>query len=153
MSKTEADLLTCALDDLTIFELTILIPLLQRQTSINTLGNIPNVSNGTVLIILCARNKESCFDVGVTCSTDCQTDHKILCAGIRMNTPHKPSASKITLKYAISSLKDTVREKYNNMVVREVSQDWKQEDIGDKKWEIFRKGVNNVAEEKRNRTD
>ena len=39
-----------------------------------------------------------------------------------MNVPHKPSASKIRTMYAISSLRDAVvREKYDNMVMREVS--------------------------------
>ena len=51
-----------------------------------------------------------------------------------------------------------MREKYNNMVMREESQDWKQDDNGDKKWEIFREGMNNAAEtvlgqKKRNQTD
>ena len=51
-----------------------------------------------------------------------------------------------------------MREKYNNMVMREESQDWKQDDNGDKKWEIFRVGMNNAAEtvleqKKRNQTD
>ena len=32
------------------------------------------------------------------------------------------------------------------MIMREMSQDWNQEENGDKKWEIFREGMNNAAE-------
>ena len=39
-----------------------------------------------------------------------------------------------------------MREKYNNMVMREESQRWKQDDNRNKKWEIFREGMNNTAE-------
>ena len=69
-----------------------------------------------------------CRDVGVIRSADCWTDHKLLRAKISIKVPAKPSASKIRPRFAVSSLRDPkVRERYSNAVLREVTQDWRQE--------------------------
>ena len=75
-----------------------------------------------------------CHDVGVVRSADCWTDHKLLCAKLSMKVPHKPSASKIRPRFAVSCLEDSsVRERYSNAVMREVRQDWNQEASGERK--------------------
>ena len=88
-----------------------------------------------------------CRDVGVIRSADCWTDHKLLRAKISIKVPAKPSASKIRPRFAVSSLRDPkVRERYGNAVLREVTQNWRQEASGERKWTVIKEGLNKAAE-------
>ena len=87
-----------------------------------------------------------CRDVGVIRSADCWTDHKLLRAKISIKVPAKPSASKIRPRFAVSSLRDPkVRERYGNTVLREVTQNWRQEASGERKWTVIKEGLNKAA--------
>ena len=60
------------------------------------------------------RQRKLCLDVDAVRSADCWTDHKVLCTKIRMKVTHKPSASKIRPRFAVSSLREAeVRERYS----------------------------------------
>ena len=80
-------------------------------------------------------------------SADRWTDHKLICAKIAMKMPDKLPASKIRPRFSVSSLKDCrVRERYNNAVFREVSQDWNEEASGGRQWRTIKEGMSKAAE-------
>ena len=98
-------------------------------------------------VIMRQWQRRLCRDVGVIQSADCWTDHKLLRAKISIKVPAKPSTSKIRPRFAVSSLRDPkVRERYSNVVLREVTQDWRQEASGERKWSVIKEGLNKAAE-------
>ena len=89
MNGAGADQLTCVLNELTIVNTCF--------TKKNTWQQPGNKQWYCIdYTITRQKQRKLCFDAGVVCSADCCTDHKLLYARIRMNGPHKPSASKIT---------------------------------------------------------
>ena len=146
MNEAGADLLSfCALNDLTIMN-----TCFEKKDIHKFTWQHPGSKQWHCIdyVIMRRWQRRLCRDVGVIRSADCWTDHKLLRVKISIKVPAKPSASKIRPRFAVSSLRDPkVRERYGNAVLREVTQNWRQEASGERKWTVIKEGLNKAAED------
>ena len=97
-------------------------------------------------VILRQKDRRLCSDVSVIRNADCWTDHKLLRAIFKIETPTRASKQCIQKKFAVSALiNDENKAKYIKAVVGGIEASWCPDDDAESKWEMIRDSVMKAA--------